>query len=183
MRTIMHKIKNWVRSRGFTLVELLVVLGIFAVVGTAIVLVLNPAELLKQSRDANRVSSLATLRKAIGLFQANNSAPSALGIPNTIYVSLPDSDPACSNLHLGPAAFPYRCANNGDLLKTDGTGWLPIDFAAVPSASISSLPRDPLNQHDPEDTHNDFFYMYATDGLGHYEINAKTESAKYNGGN
>jgi len=35
--------------RGFTLIELLVVMGVLATLATAIVLVLNPAELLKQA--------------------------------------------------------------------------------------------------------------------------------------
>ncbi|MGC9603258.1 MAG: prepilin-type N-terminal cleavage/methylation domain-containing protein, partial [Minisyncoccia bacterium] len=37
---------------SFTLIELLVVIGILGVLATAVVLVLNPAQLLAQARDS-----------------------------------------------------------------------------------------------------------------------------------
>lgn len=39
--------------KGFTLIELLIVIGILAVLATAVIMVLNPAELLKQARDSH----------------------------------------------------------------------------------------------------------------------------------
>ncbi len=54
--------------RGFTLIELLVVIAIIAILAVVVVLTLNPAQLLAQSRDANRVSDLATLQSAISLY-------------------------------------------------------------------------------------------------------------------
>ncbi|MGC9603563.1 MAG: type II secretion system protein, partial [Minisyncoccia bacterium] len=41
---------------GFTLIELLVVIGILGTLATAVVLVLNPAQLLAQARDSTRLS-------------------------------------------------------------------------------------------------------------------------------
>jgi prepilin-type N-terminal cleavage/methylation domain-containing protein len=38
---------------GFTLIELLVVIAILAIIAVVVILTLNPAELLRQSRDAN----------------------------------------------------------------------------------------------------------------------------------
>ncbi|KKW47096.1 MAG: hypothetical protein UY99_C0042G0007, partial [Parcubacteria group bacterium GW2011_GWA1_59_11] len=41
---------------SFTLIELLVVIAIVAILSAVVIITLNPAELLKQSRDSNRLS-------------------------------------------------------------------------------------------------------------------------------
>jgi len=43
-------------KKGFTLLELLIVIGILAILSTTVVLVINPAELLKKARDSQRIS-------------------------------------------------------------------------------------------------------------------------------
>ncbi len=60
--------KNLKNQKGFTLIELLVVIAIIAILAVVVILTLNPAELLRQSRDSNRVSDFATLKSAIGLY-------------------------------------------------------------------------------------------------------------------
>ena len=47
--------------KGFTLIELLIVIAVIAILAVIVVLTLNPAELLRQSRDADRLSDMATL--------------------------------------------------------------------------------------------------------------------------
>ncbi|MFA7202022.1 MAG: type II secretion system protein, partial [Candidatus Paceibacterota bacterium] len=48
--------KRFIRSKSsFTLIELLIVIGILAILTAAVVLVLNPTELLKQGRDSKRM--------------------------------------------------------------------------------------------------------------------------------
>ena len=184
MRTIMQKIKKWVRSRGFTLVELLVAIGILAAISSVAILTLNPAELFKQSRDANRFSSLASLKKAINLFQLNPGASSEMGTPGIVYVSLPDEGLNCGTWQL-PDIFPrtYRCVPPADLVKANGTGWIPIDFEGSGRSLLPALPIDPVNSFDHTNPNSGYFYIYATDGAGKYEINAKTESVKYGSGN
>src|SRR3989344_8684487 len=68
-------------TKGFTLIELLIVIAILAVLSTAVVLVLNPAELLKQGRDSTRISDLASINSAIALYLTDVSTP-GLGGPN-----------------------------------------------------------------------------------------------------
>jgi prepilin-type N-terminal cleavage/methylation domain-containing protein len=65
------------REKGFTLIELLVVIAIIAVISVVVILTLNPVELLRQSRDSNRFSDLATLNEAVVIFSED-----ALGSSN-----------------------------------------------------------------------------------------------------
>ena len=54
------KIRFHKRDKGFTLLELLIVIGILGVLSVALVFVLNPAESLKKARDSQRMSDLTT---------------------------------------------------------------------------------------------------------------------------
>ena len=59
----------------FTLIELLVVIAILAVLATAVVVVLNPAELLKQGRDSTRLSDFSAIHSAIAFYLSDYSSP------------------------------------------------------------------------------------------------------------
>jgi len=78
--------------RGFTLIELLVVIAIIAILAVVVVLTLNPAELLRQSRDANRVSDMATLTSALNLYLTDQGGGSgfSLGNASNTGISVPD---------------------------------------------------------------------------------------------
>lgn len=54
-------------QKGFTLVELIVVIAIIAVLAGVVLVVINPAALLAKSRDAKRLSDVDALHKAISL--------------------------------------------------------------------------------------------------------------------
>jgi prepilin-type N-terminal cleavage/methylation domain-containing protein len=57
--------------KAFTLIELLVVIAIIAILAVVVVLTLNPAELLRQSRDSNRLFDLATIINAINIYNTD----------------------------------------------------------------------------------------------------------------
>src|ERR1700735_5458636 len=81
--------KNSKNRSGFTLIELLVVIAIIAILSVVVVLTLNPAELLRQARDSNRVSDFATIKSAMGLYGADVATSTALTTAGTIWISGP----------------------------------------------------------------------------------------------
>ncbi len=176
-------------KRGFTLIELLVTVGIIALLAIVVVVVINPAELLKQGRDVTRVSDMSTLTKAISLYyQDAMSNPNTLfmGTSSLVYVSVPDpaatstAGDQCQGLGLpsAPSGTIYQCAPSSTYKKTDGTGWIPINFNSYLSGQggsiISTLPTDPKNA-----TSTNFYYTYTTDGIGGFKLAAYLESQKY----
>src|SRR5271154_4705198 len=75
---IFKNMKNSKNRSGFTLIELLVVIAIIAILAVVVILTLNPAELLRQARDSNRVSDFATLKSSIGLYAADVATSTSL---------------------------------------------------------------------------------------------------------
>ena len=161
--------------RAFTLIELLVVIAIIAVLAVVVIIVLNPAQLLAQARDGNRLSDLTTVNGALGLYQAQGG-PLSLGVPGTEYTSLPDASSTCGDVGLPslPTSSVYGCVSSTPLRDTNGSGWIPVNFASISSGNpFSSLPVDPVNN-----TSSQLYYTYETDGT-HYEVTANMESLKY----
>lgn len=166
-------ISRRISRSGFTLIELLVVIAIIAILAVVVVLTLNPAQLLAQSRDANRVSDMATLNSAINLYETDQggSLGYSLGTANTSYLSVPDSSTSCADLGLPSGPYGYYCASTRN---TSGSGWIPINFQSISAgAPFGSLPIDPTNQ-----TSSNLYYTYETDG-SKYTLTAFMESQKY----
>jgi len=163
--------------KGFTLIELLIVIAIIAILSVVIVLTLNPAEMLRQARDSSRLSDIDTLNRALVLSRSDLTPPS-LGTPGITYLSLVDpmaTTTAGSNcVSLGLPTSSYHCAGPNFYRKTDGTGWLPVNFSSYSLGTLlSQLPVDPANNSSTKE-----YYEYATDGSG-WELTAVPESQKY----
>lgn len=159
---------------GFTLIELLVVIAIVAVLSVVVILTLNPAQLLKQARDSTRLSDMASISRAISIFQVDQGGP--LGITSTTYVSIADTSATCANLGLPslPAGYTYNCVTTSTLRNTDGTGWIPVNFKNMSTgAPLSALPIDPNNASSSR-----LYYTYTADS-GVFEVTAAMESSKY----
>jgi len=150
-------------KKAFTLVELLVVIAILAVLTSAVVLVLNPAELIRQSRDSARVSDLQTVQRALRLWLATYE--------NAAYQSFGGFSTATTT-----CGFSGGCT-----LRTsravNGTGWVAADLTQSTGGSpVGVLPLDPINN-----VVGGVDYQYAWKGSSTlvFELNARLESNKY----
>jgi type II secretory pathway pseudopilin PulG len=168
----MRRNKSAKSNSSFTLVELLVVIGILAILTAAVVIVLNPAELLKQSRDSKRTTDLASINNAIKLLLTQNPDVN-LGSASTVYISLADSSSTCGSYSLPslPSGWKYQCATAANYQKTEGSGWIPVNFSSTGNAaSLPSLPADPQNSG---------LYYYSYVAGGSWEMASMFESKKY----
>jgi len=149
--------------KGFTLIELLIVIGIISILATAVVLVLNPAQLLAQARDSTRISDMGSIKSAIGLYLATATSPA---------VTAEARSTASSTCAFTTCVVPLAAA----LQDTDGTGWVAINLSNTTGGSaLSVLPLDPTNTAT-------YQYAYKGDATDlTFELDATLESIKYSG--
>ena len=156
-------------KKGFTLLELLIVIAIIAVLSILLIIVLDPSETLKRARDSQRVSDLNTMKTAIGIYLTSTSSPQLGGASANICIgangagaiaySYPDNAvalPVCTNGATTPLGADSAsssfvasdCFEGASTTYTaiNGTGWIPINFLALSGGSpISNIPVDPVN--------------------------------------
>jgi prepilin-type N-terminal cleavage/methylation domain-containing protein len=68
---------------GFTLIEILVVIGIIAVLATIVLIAINPARQFAQANNTQRVSNTNAILNAIGQYMADNKGELPGGITST----------------------------------------------------------------------------------------------------
>ncbi|MDE2144867.1 MAG: LamG domain-containing protein [Patescibacteria group bacterium] len=162
---------------SFTLVELLITITIIGILAAAVILVINPAQMLDQGRDARRIADLNSLNQAVATYIYQGPGLTGLGSQNTVYVSLPDTTTTCSDLSLPslPTGWSYHCVTQQNLFNVNGTGWMPINLTQVTGGSpISTLLIDPTNSASGGE-----YYTYAVSTSSTYELTAYFESNKY----
>lgn len=73
------------RAGGFTLIEILIVIGIIAVLAAIVVVAINPARQFAQARNSQRVSNVNAILNAVGQNIADNkgSFTCAAAIPSS----------------------------------------------------------------------------------------------------
>jgi prepilin-type N-terminal cleavage/methylation domain-containing protein len=121
------------QQQGFTLVELLVVIGILGVIMAVTIIAINPSQQFQNSRNAQRQSDVTSILDAIYQYEAQNtgSFPGTLG---SITVSTP-----------------YALASSGgnfiDLCQiTSGSAILAPNYIAdLPSDPSQSSPKTPAS--------------------------------------
>lgn len=144
-------------KKGFTLVELLVVIAIIAILAGGVVVMINPVQKLRESRDSRRVQDLQSVKQAIDLALTDgqitlNGDLSTLATGNSV--------------------------TNGTAITADGSGgWVRVSTVAGQTGLgkyIPVLPNDPQGSNAPGGSG----YEFVSNGE-YYELKATFESEKY----
>ena len=155
-------------KKGFTLVELLIVIAILAILAAAVVIVINPGEMLAQARDSQRMNDMSTLKSAINVYLTQTTTAIDLGACGA--GGRCTYDPAAGN---GPFST-TTCTTVSAVNTTAGGGWVDVNFGNIAGGSpIPYLPIDPVNSAT-------YFYAYkCAEPANTYELDARLESAKF----
>lgn len=174
-------------KKGFTLIELLIVIAILAILATTVVLTLNPAQLLAETRDSQRLSDVSTLQAAMSLYLANSTNPTMSyrgSCAAQCFSAIGSLGAGCA----GTGAARHSSTNGGGATKDatasstssraiNGFGWVPVDFSAISGgAPFANAPIDPTNT-------STYFYSYGCSETNKtFEFNANMESSRYASG-
>ena len=93
--------KKLMNNKGFTLIEILLVIGIIAILAAVVLIAINPARQFKQARDSQRVSNVNAILNAVGqniadnkgLFKCNGVTTA---LPSTLQI-MASTSPATAN--------------------------------------------------------------------------------------
>jgi prepilin-type N-terminal cleavage/methylation domain-containing protein len=168
-----QKISQRGQRKGFTLVELLVVLALISILAVILLVAIRPFEIFKKARDAQRIADLNRIDQIITVIYTQDFSFSELNYasPNVVYISLKDSSATCtswlSQLPSLPSGWSYRCSATPTSMN--GDGWIPIRFSDYPIIALSQLPIDPINQPP-------YYYSFVVGGS--YELTAALEANK-----
>ncbi len=140
------------KAGGFTLLEVLMVIGILAILATIVLVAINPARQFKIARDSQRTANVTAILNAVGQNMADHSG--AFVCEGQI------------------TQFPEEATN----MTSDGG--FDIARCVVPDY-ISALPYDPIkdNAHYTDDTDYNTGYSLLADADGRVTVSAEGELA------
>ncbi len=123
--------KKFVQVKGFTLVELILVVLILGILAAVTMTSLRPSQQLANQRDAQRKADLLSILNAIKQYSIDNNG----SLPSTIQL-----DSNC----LAPAIFAEICKTGNAILTCLGANTIPMTDLTDNSKYLVSLPIDPI---------------------------------------
>ncbi len=142
----MNTIRN---QKGFTLIEILVVIGIIAILAAVVIIAINPARQFAQARDTQRWSNVNTILNAVGQRMADHR-----GVWTTDAIT-------CT------ATLPPTPTNIGS-----GVGLINLEPCIVPTY-VSTMVMDPSGLQDGVDTG----YSIVQDSSGRVTVAATPDTS------
>ena len=130
------------KNKGFTLIEILVVIGIIAVLAAIVIVAINPARQFAQARNTQRESDVSTILNAVGQLMVDNKG-AALSATN------------CSSIGTLPSSTATNIGTGSDLVNLS---------CLAPTYIASALPFDPAG--DAADTD----YTIKEESTGRYTV-------------
>lgn len=137
--------KKFKSDKGFTLIEILVVIGIIAILAAIVLIAINPAKQFRDANDTQRSANVNAILNAIGQYMVDNNGQLPAGMSTTT----PDS-----NIASGQAAD--VCAD----LVPDYIPALPVD----PTASSTGNMADGQISETECDTYDTEYRLSISDG-------------------
>jgi prepilin-type N-terminal cleavage/methylation domain-containing protein len=142
------------KSSGFTLIEMLVVIGLIALLATSVLVAVNPSRQFKFARDTQRKAHLATILNAIG---QNMSEHEGVFICDGVAHSFPQGQPAF-------------------IKSGSGSSTANLAPCLVPTY-LSKMPFDPSDASAlyTDNDHYETMYKVVQDSNGHLTLTASSE--------
>lgn len=173
------------QTKGFTLIELIIVIALIAILATTVILVINPVRLFQEARDSQRIADLGQMQSALSLYLATAATPSLGANCLTAWSASVSAEPAASQPFANPAVAAASQTHSATPYAINGTGWVTADLTGTSGGSpLAAYPRDPRNTGGAPLSTTGLFYAYQCDNTARtFELNANMESTRYaNGG-
>ncbi|MEN9614301.1 MAG: hypothetical protein RLZZ347_608 [Candidatus Parcubacteria bacterium] len=155
------------QTRGFTLIEILVVIGIIAILAAIVIIAINPAKQFAQARNTQRQSNIDAILNAIGQRMSDHK-----GIFDGSFSVTGDSlSYVCPVLPSGTSTPIKYDGGHGDNLISGGT-----NLSCLTPTYIATFPIDPAQSAGNPDTG----YTAGIDSTGRVTVcapNAGTETS------
>ncbi len=155
-------------NKGFTLLELLLVVAGIAILATLIFVVLNPATTIGKINDAKRATDVNTILSAMQLFSIDNNGdvPNKPTGPSPSSYWSPSDQIICTGTNLNPPTpdCPVGGIGLADLLTN--------------AQYMISVPSDPTTGSDPTIPNENTGYTVRIDAVGVVTITATGSQAQ-----